>query len=60
MTQLHTPNKKQNIPNMLAKHLTNHVIGWRQWDQLQLALLLRQEEQGLLLLCGHGGLQGDP
>ena len=60
MIQINASNKKPNIPNILAKRLTNTIAGWRQWDQLQLALLLRQEEQGLLLLRGHGGCQGDP
>ena len=33
--------------------------GGRQWGQLQLPVHLRQEEQRLLLLCRHGGRQGD-
>ena len=33
--------------------------GGRQWGQLQLPVHLRQEKQRLLLLCRHGGRQGD-
>ena len=59
-SKLHAPSTEPNKHNNSANHQTNPVVGWRQWHQLQLALLLRQEEQGLLLLRGHGGCQRDP